>query len=365
MLQPQLMRIPSFFNEAQLAFKPRYEWAFGRRIRHPETTARADKILASLKREPTRFDLRKPVELPLSLLRKIHSYNLLTLYNTAAQLPDGEDLYPNVFPREMAGRGDPMNLKQAGAYCFDSGTPLNRFTWSASAWERGVRARRGDGAPQGRREAHLRAEPPAGAPRAARCVRRVLLLQQRRRRRARAASTWAGGDRRHRLPPRQRHAGSLLPGRQGPRGEHPRRSPRVLSFFCGFATETGKGKGTGFNLNVPMPGGTTGKQYVRALRKHVLPALDHFDPAFLVLSAGLDTYEKDPMGGFLLSTDDFVEVGALFGKRKLPTVVVQEGGYYTAHLGRNALALLDGLAQGFEGSRRRATSKRKPSKKKK
>ncbi len=129
--------IPAYFHPAQLEFKPRYEWAFGKRIKHPETTARAESIVAQLKKGKADYELRAPDELPLALLRRIHAYNLLTLYHTAAQLPDGEDLYPHVFPREMAGRGDPTNLRQAGAFCFDAGTPLNCHTWLAAAWSAG------------------------------------------------------------------------------------------------------------------------------------------------------------------------------------------------------------------------------------
>ena len=62
-----------------------------------------------------------------------------------------------------------------------------------------------------------------------------------------------------------------------------------------------------------------------------------------MLSAGLDTYALDPVGHFQLTTDDLREVGERIGRLGLPTVAVQEGGYHTEHLGRNAVALLDGL----------------------
>ena len=50
-------RIPAFFNEVQLAFKPLYEWAFGEKIDHPETTARAESILTALQAESALFDV--------------------------------------------------------------------------------------------------------------------------------------------------------------------------------------------------------------------------------------------------------------------------------------------------------------------
>jgi len=351
------MRIPAFFNEAQLSFQPRYEWAFGKRIKHPETTRRADKILGAIKKEPTRFDLRTPVDLPLTLLRRIHSYNLLTLYNTAAQLGDGEDLYPNVFPREMAGRGDPMNLRQAGAYCFDSGTPLNRHVWTASAWSAACARDAAVAVRKGEKLTYALSRPPGhhaqkdafggycyfnNAAVAAHVLKRLGRV-------AIVDIDFHHGNGTQELF--YRDGKVLVINIHG--------DPReFFPFFCGFATETGKGKGLGFNINVPLPGGTTGPHYVRALRKHVFPALRHFDPAFVVLSAGLDGYERDPVGGFLLTTDDFEKIGAMFGRLKLPTVVVQEGGYYTPHLGYNAMALLEGLALGMYGKQRWSRDKK-------
>ena len=126
------MKIPCLFHPEQLLFKPVYEWAFGEKIDHPETTARAENILAALKADPL-FDVRPPKAQPLAALRDAHSYNLLTLYNTARQLPDDETFYPSVFPREAGVKGDPTTLRHAGCFCFDSGTPLNNRTFDAAA----------------------------------------------------------------------------------------------------------------------------------------------------------------------------------------------------------------------------------------
>ncbi|MCA9488483.1 MAG: hypothetical protein KC621_01125, partial [Myxococcales bacterium] len=126
---------PAWFHPAQLAFKPRYEWAFGERIDHPETTARAESILAAVDRDPSAFRRVDPEEIPLVALRAQHNYNLLTLYTTAAaKLKTDETFYPMVFPRLRDGKGDPTNLHQSGAFCFDSGTPLTHNTWEAAGW---------------------------------------------------------------------------------------------------------------------------------------------------------------------------------------------------------------------------------------
>ena len=71
-----------------------------------------------------------------------------------------------------------------------------------------------------------------------------------------------------------------------------------------------------------------------------------FDPATLVVSAGFDTFERDPIGAFAVTTDGFRRVGAALAGAGRPTVVVQEGGYAVEALGANAVALLEGVQAG-------------------
>jgi acetoin utilization deacetylase AcuC-like enzyme len=103
----------------------------------------------------------------------------------------------------------------------------------------------------------------------------------------------------------------------------------------------------GRTINLPLPRGTDGQEYLRVLGRDVIPELIAFAPEAIVISAGFDTYELDPIGAFSLKTPDFAEVGALFGRLKIPTVVVQEGGYCTEALGQNVVALLRGLESSF------------------
>ena len=127
-------KIPIFFHSNQIEFKPKYEWALGNRIKHPETTKRAETIYKELNKSPELFEIIEPKKIPQKLIRQVHSYSLLNLYNTASNLDEEEEFYPCVFPQRMNAHPDPTNIKNAGFYCFDSGTPLNKNTWSAAAW---------------------------------------------------------------------------------------------------------------------------------------------------------------------------------------------------------------------------------------
>lgn len=113
-------------------------------------------------------------------------------------------------------------------------------------------------------------------------------------------------------------------------------------YNSGFANEQGEGKGLGFNKNYPLPLGITDKQYLHTLQK-ALRDIRNFHPKFLIISAGFDTYEKDPIGGFKLTIPFYEKIGMEISKLQLPTLIVQEGGYNIEDLGKIALSLLKGF----------------------
>lgn len=113
-------------------------------------------------------------------------------------------------------------------------------------------------------------------------------------------------------------------------------------YFSGFVTERGEGDGIGFNVNYPLPEKTDGVAYRETLRK-ALKQVKAFRPQFLILALGLDTALGDPTGTWSLQPDDFEANGRLIAELKLPTLVVQEGGYDTQMLGVNARRFFTGL----------------------
>ncbi len=61
------------------------------------------------------------------------------------------------------------------------------------------------------------------------------------------------------------------------------------------------------------------------------------------VALGLDPAKGDPTGTWSLGIKDFEANGQLLGAMKLPTLVVQEGGYRTRTLGKNAKHFFRGL----------------------
>lgn len=134
---------------------------------------------------------------------------------------------------------------------------------------------------------------------------------------------------------------------------HPR---FAYPYFSGFADEKGEGKGTGFNGNYPLPEKVDGVLYLETLRK-ALQRIFHFIPAYLVICLGLDTAKGDPTGTWSLQARDFAALGRAVGELKIPSLVVQEGGYRIGGLGRNCRSFLMGLRSGM--AQRKTRSKQK------
>jgi acetoin utilization deacetylase AcuC-like enzyme len=67
-------------------------------------------------------------------------------------------------------------------------------------------------------------------------------------------------------------------------------------------------------------------------------------PQYLIISAGFDTVEGDPAGGFHLTRAGLARIGEKIAALNLPTLIVQEGGYLLDTLGHAAVAFLQPLA---------------------
>ncbi len=107
----------------------------------------------------------------------------------------------------------------------------------------------------------------------------------------------------------------------------------------GAAHETGVGN----VLNVPLPDGTGSKPFRDVMERIVLPRVDEFSPQLLLISAGFDAHEADPLAGMNLTTEDFgwmTERLCDLADRHCKGRVVSslEGGYDLAALGDAAAA---------------------------
>ena len=79
----------------------------------------------------------------------------------------------------------------------------------------------------------------------------------------------------------------------------------------GAADERGIGAGEGTTLNVPLPAGSDDARYLRELEQLVLPAIEAHRPQALILSAGFDAHERDPLGSMKVTTQGFARITEL------------------------------------------------------
>jgi len=112
--------------------------------------------------------------------------------------------------------------------------------------------------------------------------------------------------------------------------------------FLGYADETGKNKGEGYNINYPMLPGTPFSVWGDALTD-ALGQVQRYMPDAIVISLGVDTYENDPISFFKLTSNDFTSCGQMLSKLNLPTLFVMEGGYAVEEIGINTRNVLTGF----------------------
>jgi acetoin utilization deacetylase AcuC-like enzyme len=99
--------------------------------------------------------------------------------------------------------------------------------------------------------------------------------------------------------------------------------------FAGYAEERGAGAGEGFNLNLPLAPGSGDAEFLAAVER-LAEAATRFGAEALVVSAGWDAHRDDPLSKLNVTGEAYGRVGEILGGLRLPTVIVQEGGYSLA-----------------------------------
>lgn len=76
----------------------------------------------------------------------------------------------------------------------------------------------------------------------------------------------------------------------------------------GGVREVGAGEGEGYTVNVPLPSGCGDEEYVTVFHAVVAPLLQAFRPEIILVSAGFDTHELDPLGGMDVTEDGYEQM---------------------------------------------------------
>ena len=112
----------------------------------------------------------------------------------------------------------------------------------------------------------------------------------------------------------------------------------------GWLDETGYGPGEGSTVNVPFPGFTGGDAYQAVFDRVIEPVLRQFEPDWLLVSAGYDAHEDDPLADGMLHEGDYqamaYRLAGLVPARR--TVFFLEGGYNLAAIRGSVAATING-----------------------
>jgi acetoin utilization deacetylase AcuC-like enzyme len=117
----------------------------------------------------------------------------------------------------------------------------------------------------------------------------------------------------------------------------------------GAADETGGVHAPGTTVNVPVASGTGGPEWLELFDRHVLPAVDAFAPELVLVSAGFDAHEADPLAELRLTEKTYAAVAervrSLAAGHSAGSVWLLEGGYELEALAGSVAACLRVLAQ--------------------
>jgi acetoin utilization deacetylase AcuC-like enzyme len=278
-------------------------------------------------------------------IKSVHESKYVSyLQRACAAVPQGKSIYPYVFPLRNTARPPKELPLRAGYYCIDTFTPLNENAYIAARGSVDCALTCADLILEGYHFAYALVRPP-GHHAERKSFGGFCYFNS-----ASVAAQYLSHYGKVAVLDVDYHHGNgtqdifyrrpdvLTISLHG----HPR---YTYPYFSGYEHEKGEGEGAGFNLNLPLAENLNGHAYREYLRK-ALQAVSKFNPRYLVVALGLDTAKGDPTGSFTLTGEDFRLNGFMIGQLRLPTLVVQEGGYLTRSLGINARHFFTGLWQG-------------------
>lgn len=306
-----------------------------------ESPVRVKSILRELDKSGL-FRMGKIREYSEKHILDVHDSNYYNYFKRVSQsIPKGQSVYPYVFPLRYATRAPKDLSVRAGYYCFDTFTPLNQEAYLAARWGVNCVMSAADEMLAGTRYAYVLTRPPGHHTERSvfggfcyfnNCAIAAHYLSRSSRVAILDIDYHHGNGQQQIFYSRSDVLTISIHG-------HP---SFAYPYFSGFEEEKGEGDGLGFNHNFPLPEKATHEQYVKALSR-ALNIIKKYNPDYLIVALGLDPAKGDPTGTWSFTHSNFTTNGEMIGSLKLPTLVVQEGGYRNQSLGINARAFFTGF----------------------
>src|SRR5215471_10059693 len=117
----------------------------------------------------------------------------------------------------------------------------------------------------------------------------------------------------------------------------------------GAAGEIGVGRGEGFTVNLPLESGGTDADFHHVFERVALPVLRQFSPDLLLVSAGFDAHQRDPLATMRATEEGFAAMTMALRRVadeccKGRMALVTEGGYDLKALDASLEAVVQTLA---------------------
>ncbi|MFQ6039290.1 MAG: histone deacetylase family protein [Candidatus Poribacteria bacterium] len=329
-------------TEAHKLHAPQYEFNKDRMTPYSESPTRVEKILDALQKSDF-TQIITPRQYPLEPIRAVHDadyiYYLENIY--AAWIAEGgpeAGAIPHTFAlRTMSKRPEKL-VNQIGYYCFDAQTPIVQGTYEAALSSTYCALTAADMLLEGESAVYALCRPP-GHHAGHDIYGGYCYLNN-----AAIAAARLSREARVAILDIDYHHGN---GTQEIFYDSSRvlfvsihaNPNRAYPFFSGFADEHGVGAGSGFNHNFPLEAHVDEGRYLTVLVQAV-ELIQQFDPGFLIVSFGVDTFRDDPLGDFDLSLESFSHIGERIARMRFPTLLAQEGGYNLQALGEGVVKAL-------------------------
>jgi acetoin utilization deacetylase AcuC-like enzyme len=115
----------------------------------------------------------------------------------------------------------------------------------------------------------------------------------------------------------------------------------------GALADTGSGPGRGYTVNLPVPAGSDEEVWLSLLEHVIVPIGLEYRPELVLISAGFDAHEADPLGDCRLQSSSFAHMAChvreLGAALDVPVGAILEGGYDPAALAESTLATICAL----------------------
>ncbi len=337
----------ALFDDRQWSHDPKNFMANGQPLPNPEQPRRIEVLMQGAKAASCEFSM--PTDHGIGPIAAIHSPEYLTFLQTIHSRWSriegaSNEVIPNIHPDRRTASYPKSAAGQAGFHQADTACPIAAGTWDAAYWSAQTALGGIDALLAGEHATYALCRPPGhhafGDLAGGFCFLNNSAI---------AAEALLEAGRRPAIIDVDVHHGNGTQGifyhRRDVLTVSIHADPiRFYPFFWGHAAERGEGDGLGYNLNLPLPRGTSDTEFLTALAT-ALERVSAFGADAIVVALGLDAHERDPFQGFKVTTSGFTQIAQAIAALDIATVIVQEGGYLSDDLGANLTSFLGGYSR--------------------